>query len=93
MPLSEMVKNAGIGAKFYNIDFGLCLVADDILALTTSRHRLNLMSDIYERYAKEYSVIYEYSKLELNILGVNNATQEASGLEDIVISCHRRAPM
>ena len=69
VPLSSMISNSDIGAKFYNIDFGLCLVADDSLALTTNENRFKIMSNIYNRYAQHYSIIYEFSKLELNIFG------------------------
>ena len=81
VPLSLMIENSGIGARFYGLDFGLALVADDSLALTTSEHRFNLMSRIYERYAKEYNIIYEYSKLELNLWGVKDAEKKCDGLK------------
>ncbi len=81
VPLSEMISNSGIGARFYDIDFGLALVADDSLGFTTSENRFKLMSKIYERYARDHDIIYEYSKLELNLWGVKNAVQKADGLE------------
>ena len=81
VPLARMIESSGIGAKFYGLDFGLALVADDSLALTTSEHRFNLMSNIYERYAREFDIIYEFSKLELNLWGVKDAYNKANGLK------------
>ena len=81
VPLSEMVKNSGIGANFYGIDFGVAFVADDSLGFTTSEHRFNLMSKVYERYAKDHGVIYEFSKLEFNLWGVRDAVKKGDGLQ------------
>ena len=80
VPLARMIESSGIGAQFYGIDFGLALVADDSLAMTTSEHRFNLMNNIYKRYAQEYDIIYEYSKLELNLWGVKDPYIKGEGL-------------
>ena len=76
-----MMENAGIGARYYGIDFGTNYIADDGLGCTTSEHRFNLMSKIFERYAEAYSIIYEYDKLELNLWGVKDAEKKADGLQ------------
>ena len=59
----------------------MCLVADDSLALTTSENRFKIMSNIYNIYAQHYSIIYEFSKLELNIWGVKTPKEVGNGLE------------
>ena len=81
IPLYRNIINSDIGAKFYDLDFGQELVADDSLAMTTSRHRFKLMNDIYMRYAEEFQVTYEFSKLELNVWGVKDPEKVSEGLE------------
>ena len=56
-------------------------MADDSLALTTSENRFKIMSNIYNIYAQHYSIIYEFSKLELNIWGVKTPEEVGNGLE------------
>ena len=81
VPLYKSISNSDIGVKAYGIDFGQMLIADDSLAMTTSRQRFKLMNTLYMSYAHDYRVTYEFSKLELNLWGVKNPEKETEGLE------------